>query len=99
MERGVSGGSGRPRRGLIEVSPGEVLVGVDAAIPKEGPMGAAGVDLGQVAGGDHDLVAGAALDQQPAAGIGDEAAAPELDPAAGLALVPYPVDRADVDPV
>ena len=45
------------------------------------------------------MVTGAALDDGPAAGIGHEAAAPELDPAARVALVAHAVDGADVDAV
>ena len=42
---------------------------------------------------------GAALDEDPAARIGHEAAAPELDAALGIALVADAVHRADVHAV
>ena len=54
---------------------------------------------GQIALDDQHLFSGAALHDHPAARIGDEAAAPELDAAVRRALEPDPVHGADVDAV
>src|SRR5262245_40405256 len=62
-------------------------------------MGPARVDLGQIAAGDQDLLGVTAFDQNAAAGVGDEASAPEFEPPGRVTLVAYAVDRTHVDSV
>src|SRR5688572_7274001 len=83
----------------VQVPSGDVLVCVDPAVAEEGPMGAARAHLREIAGGDEHFFSGPAFDQETSARIRDEAAAPELDAALGVALVAYPVHRAHVDAV
>src|SRR5690242_1327238 len=91
------------KRWSIEVPAREVAVGVDAAVAQERPVGPAHVDLGEIAYRGQHLLVGATFDEQTTAGVGDEAAAPELETAvitrfAGTRpLVAHAVDRADVD--
>src|ERR1019366_6693167 len=85
----------------VKVALRETVVGVDAAVPQERPVGAHAIDLRQVAIGREDCFVAAALHQYLAMGIDDERCAPELDAevfrlAAGKHLVPDAVDRHDV---
>src|SRR6266404_9961525 len=84
---------------LVQIPLREVLVRVDAPVPQEGPVRAARLDLARIHGDREHLLAAAGFDQDPAAGIGDEAAAPELDAAVRVALVADAVDRANVHAV
>src|SRR5690242_1998200 len=72
---------------VVEIALGQVTIGIDPAIPQEGPVGTAGVHLGKVAGGNQHLLIGASLHYQTPSGVGDETAAPELQAALRVALV------------
>src|SRR5258708_5933173 len=78
------GRSGSPRSSSVEEAAGDALVGVDAAIAEEGPVAAGVFEQFEVdlRGEDLFLVV-AGLGDDAAEGVGDEAAAPELEAGGG----------------
>src|SRR5205085_5221700 len=71
------------RASFVNQPTGDAGVGVDAAVAQERPVPPHGLLVLAVAGDDQRLLVGArGLGQDDAERIGDEAAAPELDPLA-----------------
>jgi len=69
---------------LVGEAAGDGGVGVDAAVAEEGPVLAGGFDEGGVEGGGEDLfLVVPGLGEDAAEGVGDEAAAPELEAGGG----------------
>src|SRR5690349_18125815 len=72
---------------LIAQAPGQITVGVDAAVAEEGPMGAGHVHFVEIARDDERfLFVDAGFSEDSARGIGDEALAPEFDAVAADGL-------------